>query len=138
LNFGDLETLRTQYQEYLQSQDANFDNEAGKLNQAILFSLGIFNPDDLFKQFSDQELEPYLSEKRLDLKKYFVFNLGKELSTIPVTVSDYEGKTFSEPVPNLRRVEPLLSEHLTQLFNDRQQKLAISFTGKNTNQPSQA
>jgi hypothetical protein len=97
LNFGDLETLRTQYQEYLQSQDSSdSDNEAGKLNQAILFSLGIFNPDDLFKQkLSDQELEPYLSEKRLDLKKYFVFNLGQEVKIAPkitISLNDEEDK----------------------------------------------
>jgi len=138
LNFvSDIEELRVQYQEYLQSQ--NEESEEDQLVRAMALSLGIFNfTDNPSKGLTDEEAEQYLSTKRLNLKKYFVFNLGKELSTIPVTVSDYEGKTVSEPIPNLRRVEPLLSEHLTQLFDDNQQKLAISFTGKNTNQPSQA
>jgi len=138
LNFvSDIEELRVQYQEYLQSQ--NEESEEDQLVRAMALSLGIFNfTDNPSKGLTDEEAEQYLSTKRLNLKKYFVFNLGKELSTIPVTVSDYEGKTVSEPVPNLRRVEPLLGEHLTQLFDDNQQKLAISFTGKNTNQPSQA
>ncbi|CAH1766148.1 703_t:CDS:2 [Entrophospora sp. SA101] len=121
LNFGDLETLKEQHQEYLKSQETNSEaDEAQTLADAIRLSLGIFNPDDLLpkSKLSDQELEKYLQEKRLDLKKYFVFNLGKEVETIPQTVSDVSGEVVSEKVPNLRQVKPLLAEHLTQLFND--------------------
>jgi hypothetical protein len=38
---------------------------------------------------------------------------------------------------NVRRVQPLLKEHLTQLFDDGSEKDAIAFAGKNTNQHSQ-
>lgn len=141
LNFGDLETLKEQHQEYLQSQASNSDNESEiqQLAKAIRLSFGIFSPDGLLakRKFSDQELEPYLSEKRLDLKKYFVFNLGKEVNAkSKVTVSDESGKIRTEPLPNVRSINPLLTEHLTKLFNDSYQKNAIAFAGKHTNQPA--
>jgi len=89
------------------------------------------------KGLTDQELEQYLSTKRTNLKKYFVFNLGQEVKIKPkITVSDESGEIVSEPIPNIRQVKPLLTEHFTQLFNDGHEKSAISFTDKNTNQPS--
>src|SRR5438128_196224 len=122
LNFGDLETLKKQHQEHLQFQviDSEEKDETQSLAEAIRLSLGIFSPDDFSKQkLSDQELEKYLLEKRLDLKKYFVFNLGKEIdSETGVTVSDESGEIKSDPLPNVRLVKPLLAEHLTQLIND--------------------
>jgi hypothetical protein len=148
LNFGDLETLKEQYQEYLKHQatSSEEEDEDQTLANAIRLSLGIFSPDDL--KPSDQELEKYLQEKRLDLKKYFVFNLGKEMQPPPktkevsdapnvITLSDEEGNILGAAA-NVRKVEPILGEHLTQLFNDGYEKSAIAFAGKNTNQPSQA
>ena len=138
LNFvSDIEELRSQYQEYLQSQGE--EDEASLLARAKSLSLGVFDfRDNPLKGLTDQELEQYLSEKRLELKKYFVFNLGQEVKIKPkITVSDESGEIVSEPIPNIRQVKPLLTEHLTQLFNDGYEKSAISFTGKNTNQPSQ-
>jgi len=134
LNFWDLTTLKNQYQEYLQSQAE--ENEESLLVRAIALSLGIFDfRDNPLKKLSDKEIEPYLSTKRLKLKKYFVFNLGQELDPeTQVTVSDKSGKIASEPVPNIRAVKPLLAEHLTKLFKDGGEKAAISFTGKNTEQ----
>jgi hypothetical protein len=143
LNFvSNLEELRNQYQEYLQYQEE--EPESTLLERAISLSLGVFDfGNDDFEQkitkLSDQELELYFSEKRLDLKKYFVFNLGQEVKITPkITVSDSTGEIVSEPIPNIRQVKPLLTEHLTQLFNDGNDKSAISFTGKNTNQLSLA
>lgn len=139
LNFvSNITELRTQYQEYLQSQ--NEENEESQLIRAITLSLGIFDfSDNPLKGLTDEEAEQYLSTKRLSLKKYFVFNLGQEVKITPkITVSDSTGEIVSEPIPNIRQVKPLLAEHLTQLFNDGNDKSAISFTGKNTNQLSLA
>lgn len=44
------------------------------------------------EKLTDQELEKYLLEKRLELKKYFVFNLGEEVKTreqAPTTHNNY-------------------------------------------------
>lgn len=139
LNFvSDITELKDQYQEYLQSQSE--ESEESQLARAKLLSLGVFDfRDDPLEGLTDQELEQYLSTKRLNLKKYFVFNLGQEVKIKPkITVSDSTGKIVSEPIPNIRQVKPLLTEHLTKLFSDGSEKSAISFTGKNTNQPSQA
>ena len=137
LNFvSNIGELRTQHQEYLQSQ--NEEGEENQLVRAIALSFGIFDfSDNPLKGLTDEEAEQYLSTKRLSLKKYFVFNLGQEVKIKPkITVSDSTGEIVSEPIPNIRQVKPLLAEHLTQLFNDGNDKSAISFTGKNTNQPS--
>jgi hypothetical protein len=135
LNFGDLKELRNQYQEYLQGQ--NEESELNLLSRAIKMSLGIFDFSDNPSKLSDQELEPYLSEKRLDLKKYFVFNLGKEVNIKPkITVSGEDESIRSEPIGNIRLINSLLSKHLTQLFNDGCEKQAIAFAGKHTNHNS--
>jgi hypothetical protein len=44
---------------------------------------------DLPSPSKEQELEKYLLEKRLDLKKYFVFNLG-ELKTMKESSAGYK------------------------------------------------
>jgi hypothetical protein len=38
----------------------------------------------------------------------------------------------------VRQVQPLLAEHLTQLFNNGSKKSAIAFMGKNAKQGSSA
>jgi hypothetical protein len=148
LNFvSNIEELRTQYQEYLQSQ--NEESEESQLIRAITLSLGIFDfSDNPLKGLTDEEAEQYLSTKRLSLKKYFVFNLGKEIQTPPeeketkglpwvITLRDANDNILGTAA-NVRRVQPLLKEHLTQLFNDGSEKDAIAFAGKNTSQPSLA
>lgn len=169
LNFADLPTLRTVYQESLNDQLANLQihpirepetvedepipeippakptlQEELDLTRALMLSLDIEDDDidsppsssseEEEEEINWEKLEPYLSEKRLNLKKYFVFNLGKEvMANSEITVSDSTGETESESIPNIREVKPLLTEHLTQLFNDGNEKAAISFTGKHTN-----
>ena len=133
---ANIEELRNQYQEYLQSQNEEDDDTL--LARAKSLSLDVFDFSDNPKKLSDQELEQYLSTKRPNLKKYFVFNLGQEVKINPkITVSDSSGEIVSEPIPNIRQVKPLLAEHLTQLFKDGNERSAISFTGKNTNHYSE-
>jgi len=147
LNFANPEELRTQYQEYLQSQ--NEENEENQLARAAALSLGIFNFDiNPSKGLTDEEAEQYLTTKRLNLKKYFAFSLGKEVQALPeekevkhlpnvVTLRDADDNILGVAA-NVRRIQPLLAEHLTQLFNDGSEKKFIAFAGKNTNQPSLA
>jgi len=116
LNFGDLEALREQHQAYLRKQatDSESEDEAGMLAKAIEMSLGVFGFDDLFfpekklAKLPDQELEKYLSEKRSDLKKHFIFNI-QELTT--EKARDNSGYTAH----NGRIVKELLANDLTQL-----------------------
>lgn len=174
LNFADLPTLRTIYQESLNEHLADLQiqptihgpeiikdehpvpeitpekptlQEELDLTEALMLSLGLEDGDgddsppssssEEEEEIDWKELEPYLSEKRLDLKKYFVFSLGKEVKVEPkVSVADEFGMFAPVYVPNLHLVEPLLSEHLTQLFQDGNEKKIISFTGRNVNQPS--
>lgn len=86
---------------------------------------------DLLTPFKEEELERYLLEKRLDLKKYFVFSLS-ELKTWE------EAKTDAS---NVRSIHPLFSEHLMQIassylektgekiINNRGKKIVIRFLG---------
>ncbi|CAI2167676.1 18442_t:CDS:2 [Funneliformis geosporum] len=62
-------------------------------------------------KLSQAELEKYLLEKRLDLQKYFVFNLGEE-----VKLKKY--KIDSTFLSNIREVVPSLSTHLTRLIGE--------------------
>ncbi|CAG8647025.1 10485_t:CDS:2 [Ambispora gerdemannii] len=59
------------------------------------------------EKLSEQDLEKYLLEKRLELKKYFVFNLG-ELTKEKINVAGQEYK-------NGRVVNSFLAKHLTKL-----------------------
>ena len=68
------------------------------------------NPDG---KLSQQELEKYLLEKRLDLQKYFVFNLG-ELKTWQ------QGPKTED---NARLVSEDLSKHLNKLTISQEKKL---------------
>jgi hypothetical protein len=152
LNFvANIEELRNQYQEYLQSQSE--ESEEAQLARATDLSKGVFNfNDNPLKGLTDEEAEQYLSTKRLNLKKYFVFNLGQEVKVNPkitISLGDEEEENQSElqsnnqkklpgiPVWNVRKTQPLLTEHLTQLFNDGSEKSAIAFMGKNTKQGSE-
>lgn len=56
----------------------------------------------------EEELEKYLLEKRLDLKKYFVFNLGKEVKTWE------QKKTLDRKDTNVRAASGKLIDHLTK------------------------
>ncbi|CAG8581064.1 5072_t:CDS:1, partial [Ambispora gerdemannii] len=64
----------------------------------------------------EQELEKYLSGKRLDLKKYFVFNSGEE---VKVGAIKLEHNWIEKKVNNARALTPLLSEHLTKLLGEK-------------------
>ncbi|CAJ0830675.1 7570_t:CDS:2 [Entrophospora sp. SA101] len=61
----------------------------------------------------EEELEKYLLEKRLDLKKYFVFNLGKEVKT------SQQAETKGE---NVRSISTSLSSDLTKLTASYEKK----------------
>ncbi|CAI2162694.1 6830_t:CDS:10, partial [Funneliformis geosporum] len=62
--------------------------------------------------FHQQELEKYLLEKRLDLQKYFVFNLG-ELKPGDCVLRDSENREKK----GFRELSQQLSQHLTKLSN---------------------
>src|SRR3954447_6679144 len=63
---------------------------------------------DLPAPSREEELEKYLLEKRLDLKKYFVFNLGKEVKTWE------QKKTLDRKDTNVRAASGKLIDHLTK------------------------
>ena len=65
-------------------------------------------------KLSEQEIEKYLLEKRLDLQKYFVFNLGKEVET--------REKVHTEYV-NYRSVKGQLENDLSKLAVKYRNKL---------------
>ena len=82
-------------------------------------------------KLTEKELEKYLLEKRLDLQKYFVFNLG-ELKT------KKEEKVLHPNygiVSNAYVVRPALSNHLTQVglqfFAAKKPKIVGKLTDKN-------
>lgn len=77
----------------------------------------------------ENELEKYLLEKRLDLQKYFVFNLGKEVK-LEVVKTNLLINSQQVNMDNGRLVVPSLSNHLTKLTGET--KKAICFLGKDT------
>ena len=84
---------------------------------------------DLSAPSKEEELEKYLLEKRLDLKKYFVFNLGQEVKPEKVKTNLLvNGRQVN--MDNGRLITPSLSNHLTKLTGAT--KEAICFLGKDT------
>jgi hypothetical protein len=77
----------------------------------------------------EKELEKYLLEKRLDLKKYFVFCLQKEVKPGKVAVTNQINAN------NGRNITPSLSNHLSKLIGEK--KDWIIFQGKYTNESSE-
>ncbi|MCE8162984.1 MAG: hypothetical protein I3273_00505 [Candidatus Moeniiplasma glomeromycotorum] len=78
------------------------------------------NPDPGGK-LSEKELEKYLLEKRLELKKYFVFNLGNEVKT-----------RTTEAYNNLRYVSGDLASDMAKLavyYEKKAQKKGIGIKG---------
>ncbi|RHZ35887.1 Tankyrase-2 [endosymbiont GvMRE of Glomus versiforme] len=114
--FSDDDLFREQYQEYLKNQTPASDNESEdeqlSLAKAFALSLGIFDFGDLFslkkRKISDQELEKYLLEKRLELKKHFPFNI-QELTT------EKARDDFGNVSRNGRVITASLSKDLTTL-----------------------
>ncbi|CAH1760404.1 16490_t:CDS:2 [Entrophospora sp. SA101] len=100
------ELLREQYQEYLISQE----DEIGELARALATSLETdqVSAEQEIANLSNQELERYLLEKRLDLKKYFVFNI-QELTTKKLC-DDFKNVAY-----NGRAIKESLAEDLTKL-----------------------
>ncbi|RHZ36399.1 hypothetical protein [endosymbiont GvMRE of Glomus versiforme] len=78
---------------------------------------------------SKEELEKYLLEKRLDLQKYFVFCLQKEVKPGKVAITNQVNAN------NGRNIVPSLSNHLSKLIGER--KDWIIFSGKYTNETSE-
>jgi hypothetical protein len=68
---------------------------------------------DLPAPSKEEELEKYLLEKRLDLKKYFVFCLQKEVKPGKVAVTNQVNAN------NGRNVVPSLFNHLSKLVGER-------------------
>lgn len=84
---------------------------------------------DLPTPSKEEELEKYLLEKRLDLKKYFVFCLQKEVKSGKVAVTNQVNAN------NGRNIVPSLFNHLSKLLGER--KDWIIFQGKYTNETSE-
>jgi hypothetical protein len=64
----------------------------------------------------EKELEKYLLEKRLELKKYFVFNLGKEVKVARSKLSyDEKGNKLPVFADDERPITEKLAADLTKL-----------------------
>ncbi|RHZ35254.1 hypothetical protein [endosymbiont GvMRE of Glomus versiforme] len=75
-------------------------------------------------KITNEQIEEYLLEKRLELKKYFAFNLQQEVKTL----SECEINSF-----NSRACSSLLIDHLSKIAKDRKatcKKKFITFLEK--------
>lgn len=79
------------------------------------------NKDSSSSLSQEQELEKYLSEKRLDLKKDFVFNLGEEVKVGAIKL-EHNG---------VEKKIVMLSEHLTKLLGEKKDWIAFKEKDKN-------
>jgi len=109
-----------------QKPERNNNNDNNQSGKTIPLATG--SPDT-----SEEELERYLLEKRLDLEKYFVFCLQKEVKPGNVKTNVYSNGNRID-ANNGRNVVPSLANHLSKLIGE--EKNWIIFQGKYTNETS--